>query len=114
LMDEEDLSQVASERIKSQPANMTAGSDGKTLDGFCQPEIQTILHLMRTEHFHFKPIKTTFIPKANGKMRKLGMPSTRDQVVQEVIGRMLEAIYDRPEGADFRPTRHGHRWLPAS
>lgn len=109
LMYEEDLYQVAYERIKSKPGNMTAGTDGKTLDGFSQQAIQTIIHLMRTEQFHFKPVKTTFIPKANGKMRKLGIPSTRDKVVQEVIRMILEAIYDSPYGAYFRPTSHGFR-----
>lgn len=92
LMYEADLYQVAYERIKSKPGNMTAGTDGKTLDGFCQQEIQTSMQLMRTEQFHFKPVKTTFIPKANGKMRKLGIPSTRDKVVQEVIRMILQAI----------------------
>jgi retron-type reverse transcriptase len=92
LMDEADLYQVAYERIKSKPGNMTAGTDGKTLDGFCQQEIQTSMQLMRTEQFHFKPVKTTFIPKANGKMRKLGIPSRRDKVVQEVIRMILQAI----------------------
>jgi retron-type reverse transcriptase len=108
-MDEADLYQVAYERIKSKPGNMTAGTDGKTLDGFCQQEIQTSMQLMRTEQFHFKPVKTTFIPKANGKMRKLGIPSTRDKVVQEVIRMILEAIYDSPYGAYFRPSSHGFR-----
>jgi Reverse transcriptase (RNA-dependent DNA polymerase) len=109
LMFEEDLYQVAYERIKSKSGNMTAGTDGKTLDGFSQQEIQTIIQLLRTEQFHFKPVKTTFIPKANGKLRKLGIPSTRDKVVQEVIHLILEAIYDSPYGAYFRPTSHGFR-----
>jgi retron-type reverse transcriptase len=77
LMYEEDLYKVAYERIKSKPGNMTAGTDGRTLDGISLQEIQTIIHLMRTEQFHFKPVKTTFIPKANGKMRKLGIPMVR-------------------------------------
>ena len=109
LMFEEDLYVVAYERIKSKPGNMTPGTDGKTLDGFSLKEIQHIIHLMRTEHFHFKPVKTTFIPKANGKLRKLGIPSTGDKVVQEVIRMILEAIYDSPHGAYFRPTSHGFR-----
>jgi len=109
LMYEEDLYKVAYERIKSKPGNMTPGTDGKTLDGFSPKEIQHIIQLMRTEQFHFHPVKTTFIPKANGKMRKLGIPSTRDKVVQEVIRLILEAIYDSPYGAYFRPTSHGFR-----
>jgi group II intron reverse transcriptase/maturase len=109
LMFEEDLYIVAYERIKSKPGNMTPGTDGKTLDSFSLKEIQHIIQLMRTEHFRFKPVRTTFIPKANGKMRKLGMPCIRDKVVQEVIRMILEAIYDSPYGAYFRPTSHGFR-----
>jgi len=70
-MYEEDLYVVAYERIKSKPGNMTPGTDGETLDGFSLKEIQNITHLMRTEQFHFKPVKTTFIPKANGATRIL-------------------------------------------
>lgn len=44
-----------------------------------------------------------------GKLRKLGIPATRDKVVQEVIHMILEAIYDSPYGAFFRPTSHGFR-----
>lgn len=72
-----DLYILAYERIKSKPGNMTPGTDGETLDGFSIQTIQTIIEEMRTEHFRFKPVRTTFIPKANGKMRKLGMPMVR-------------------------------------
>lgn len=72
LMYKEDLYILAYERIKSKPGNMTPGTDGKTLDGWSREEIQTIIQEMRTEQFQFKPVKTTYIPKSNGKMRKLG------------------------------------------
>jgi retron-type reverse transcriptase len=74
LMYEEDLYIIAYERIKSKPGNMTAGSDGETLDGFSRKAIQEIIQDMRTERFRFKPVRQKFIPKSNGKMRKLGIP----------------------------------------
>ena len=77
LMYNEDLYIVAYERIKSKPGNMTAGTDEETLDGFSLETIREIMDEMRTERFQFKPVRTTFIPKANGKMRKLGMPIVR-------------------------------------
>jgi len=76
-MYKEDLYIVAYERIKSKPGNMTPGTDEETLDGFSMETIQTIIQEMRTEQFCFKPVRTIFIPKANGKMRKLGIPMVR-------------------------------------
>jgi len=109
LLYKEDIYILAYERIKSAPGNMTPGIDGKTLDGFSLQMITEIIQEMRTEHFQFKPVRTVFIPKANGKMRKLGIPSTRDKIVQEVIRLILEGIYDSPQGPYFHDPSHGFR-----
>ena len=77
LMYKEDLYILAYERIKSAPGNMTPGSDGKTIDGISMSMIQNIIQEMRTEQFQFKPVRTVYIPKANGKKRKLGIPMVR-------------------------------------
>jgi hypothetical protein len=76
-MYKEDLYIIAYERIKSKPGNMTPGTDEETLDGFSLGTIREIIHEMRTEQFSFKPVRQQFIPKPNGKMRKLGMPMVR-------------------------------------
>ena len=109
LMYREDLYILAYERIKSKPGNMTPGTDKETLDGFSLESIRTIIREMRTEQFHFKPVRTTFIAKANGKQRKLGIPSARDKVVQQVMYMILEAIYDSPMGPYFHESSHGFR-----
>ncbi len=109
LMYKEDLYILAYERIKSAPGNMTPGTDGKTIDGFSLQMIRTIIEEMRTEQFQFKPVRTVYLPKPNGKKRKLGIPSTRDKIVQEVIRMLLECIYDSPNGPYFHETSHGFR-----
>ena len=109
LLYKEDLYIVAYERIKSAPGNMTPGSDGKTIDGISTNMIQQIIEEMRTEQFQFKPVRTVYIPKSNGKMRKLGIPSTRDKIVQEVIRTILECLYDSPHGPYFHEASHGFR-----
>lgn len=43
-------------------------------------------------------------------MRKLGIPSARDKIVQEVVRLILEAIYDSPHGAYFKDSSHGFRY----
>ena len=109
LMYREDLYIVAYERIKSKPGNMTPGTDEETLDGFSLESIREIINEIRTEQFHFKPVRLTFIPKANGKMRKLGIPCVRDKIVQEVMRMILEAIYDSPDQPYFSDQSHGFR-----
>jgi group II intron reverse transcriptase/maturase len=104
-----ELYEVAYERIKSKPGNMTAGSDGETLDGFSFQTITGLIEGMRDESFQFKPARRTYIPKASGKLRPLGIPSPRDKVVQEVLRMILEAIYDSPHGAYFLDCSHGFR-----
>ena len=109
LMYKRDLYILAYERIKSAPGNMTPGTDGKTLDGFSLHMIDDIIEEMRTEQFQFNPVRTVYIPKANGKKRKLGIPSTRDKIVQEVIRLLLECIYESPHGPYFHDASHGFR-----
>ncbi len=109
LMYKEDLYIVAYERIKSKPGNMTPGTDEETLDGFSLEAIREIIHEMRTEQFRFRPVRQQFIPKPNGKMRKLGIPCVRDKIVQEVMRMILEAIYDSPNTPYFSDASHGFR-----
>lgn len=90
LLYKEDLYIVAYERIKSKPGNMTPGTDKETLDGYSLEDIREIIREMKTEQFRFKPVRQQFIPKPNGKMRKLGIPCVRDKVVQEVMHMILE------------------------
>jgi len=51
------------------------------------------------------------IPKANGKMRRLGIPCLRDKIVQESIRMALEPIFEvefHENSYGFRPHRNAH------
>lgn len=109
LLFKPDLYVIAYGRIKSEPGNMTPGTDGETLDGFSEDEINKLIQEIKTQTYECLPVRTAFIPKANGKLRKLGIPSVRDKIVQEVIRMILEAIYDSPHGAYFSEQSHGFR-----
>jgi RNA-directed DNA polymerase len=45
------------------------------------------------------------IPKRSGKMRRLGIATVRDRVVQAALKLVLEPIFE----ADFRPSSYGFR-----
>jgi len=66
---------VAYQSIRSKPGNMTSGADAATLDGYSLKEIDRTISQLRDESYQPKPVRMSFIPKANGKLRKLGIPS---------------------------------------
>lgn len=93
---------------------MTAGVDGETLNGMGMERINALIERIKDHSYQPNPVKRQYIPKANGKRRPLGIPSTDDKLVQEVIRMMLERIYE-PVFSNwshgFRPKRSCHTAL---
>ena len=101
-------------RLYSNHGAMTPGADGETVDGMSLARIGRVIDALRHERFRFQPVKRVYIPKKNGKLRPLGLPSWSDKLVGEVIRLLLEAYYEprfsgRSHG--FRPGRGCHTAL---
>jgi len=78
-------------RIYSNKGAMTPGVTAETADGMSLRKIGKIIELMRHERYRFTPAKRTYIPKKNGKLRPLGLPTWSDKLVGEVVRLLLEA-----------------------
>ena len=105
---------LASERIQAKPGNMTAGNDGNTIDGMSMKRIDSLIQKLKDFSYQPKPARRTYIPKANGKMRPLGIPAFDDKLVQEVVRMILESIYEptfQNSSHGFRPKRSCHTAL---
>jgi len=106
-----DIYYAAYNSIRTNDGAETAGSDGTSLHGFCEEWIDDIMSALKDESYQPKPSRTTYIPKKNGKMRKLSFPNGKDKLVQECIRIILECIYE-PSFSDlshgFRPGRSIH------
>jgi hypothetical protein len=72
-------------RLYSNQGAMTPGVDGETVDGMSQAKIRRIIDAIRHERYRFQPVKRVHIPKKNGKLRPLGLPSWSDKLVSEVV-----------------------------
>ncbi len=93
-------------KMYAKPGNMTAGTDGKTIDGFKKSKIDELIAKLRNEQYYPTPVRRVYIPKKNSKKKRpLGIPSFEDKLVQEVIRKMLDAIYEPL----FLDTSHGFR-----
>lgn len=101
----EEIFFVAYQRIHHKPGNMTSGTDGKTIDAMSIQRIQELIAQLKDETYHPQPARRIYIPKKNGKLRPLGIPSFDDKLVQEVTRMILEAIYE----GQFSTTSHGFR-----
>lgn len=84
---------LAYQQTYSKPGNMNPGVDGKTFDGMNVSRINRIIDSIRSHTYCPKPTRSTYIPKRNGKLRPLGIQSSDDKLVQQVIKMMLESIY---------------------
>lgn len=105
---------MAYNSIKSNPGNMTPGSDNVTLDGLYQGWIDKMQKALRSESYTPKPARRVYIPKPNGKKRPLGIASPRDKIIQQSLKLILEYILEPKFSTlshGFRPNRGCHSAL---
>src|SRR6516164_5782744 len=91
--------------IYSNQGAMTPGASEETADGMSEAKIDQIIALMRAERYRFAPVRRVLIPKTNGKLRPLGLPSWSDKLAGEVVRLLLEAYYE----PQFSGRSHGFR-----
>lgn len=104
----------AYELVSKSKASNTEGINSETLDSYSKDTIYGVSKSLKDHSFKFKPIRRVEIPKPNGGIRKLGIPSLRDKVVQKVMTMALEEIYESKflnSSHGFRPKRGTHSAL---
>jgi group II intron reverse transcriptase/maturase len=104
IITEEWLSQ-AWEEIRNNKGSQTPGTDNLTAEDVDLPRIRRLSERLRSDTYSPRAVRRTYIPKSNGKLRPLGIPSIEDRIVQQGLRMVLEPIFE----ADFLPCSHGFR-----
>lgn len=94
--------------------NKASGIDGVTKEEYgnnLDNNLENLINKMKA--FSYKPqaVRRTYIPKANGKLRPLGIPSYEDKLVQGAMADILNDIYENiflDCSYGFRPGRNCH------
>jgi RNA-directed DNA polymerase len=96
-----------------------AGIDGETWEHYGQALEANLADLsgrLKRRAYRAKPVKRAYIPKADGRLRPLGIPTLEDKLVQRTTVEVLNAIYETDFlgfSYGFRPKRRPHDALDA-
>src|SRR5690606_30681270 len=103
------------EAFKQVKRNKGAGGvDGMQVDDllpYLKEHGTEILQSLRGGKYRPKPVRRVEIPKENGKVRKLRIPTVVDRMIQQAISQVLTPIYEEQfsdNSFGFRPGRSAH------
>jgi RNA-directed DNA polymerase len=89
--------------------NKACGIDGETVESYgkdLKDNLKRLVDSLKSKRYRPKPVRRVYIPKAGGKaMRPLGIPAVEDKLVQIMLKKILEEIYE----ADFLDVSYGFR-----
>ena len=101
---------LAYRNIKRNSGSNTSGTDKATIKDIQSIPTDKYVEIVQKKLSYYKPkpVKRVEIPKPNGKLRPLGIPTIMDRLVQQCILQVLEPIceakfHERSNG--FRPNR---------
>ena len=101
-------------KIARNKGAMTPGVTKETADAMSWEKILRIIDDLRQERYRWHPARRTYIPKRDGKLRPLGLPTWSDKLLQEVLRLILSAYFEpqfSPHSHGFRPGRGCHTAL---
>jgi group II intron reverse transcriptase/maturase len=90
------------------------GIDGVTAEAYeanLEANLVDLLNRIKSGRYKAPPVRRTYIPKADGSQRPLGIPTFEDKVAQRAIVMVLEAVYEQDFlscSYGFRPARSCH------
>lgn len=93
------------------------GVDGMRVDEllpFLQENVSSLISNLLNGEYKPQPVRRVEIPKPNGGVRLLGIPTVVDRLIQQAIAQILNEVFDKEFSENsygFRPKRSAHMAL---
>jgi len=74
--------------------------------------LENLMKCLKNRSFVPRPLKRVYIPKGNGKLRPLGIPTVQCRIAQEVVRQLINPIFEKKfhdNSYGFRPGRNCHQ-----
>lgn len=100
--------------VKSNSGSTTPGVDGTTAEDYGEnlnERLKGLSRRLKSGSYSPRPVRREYIPKSEGEVRPLGIPTIEDRIVQESLRLTLEPIYESDfsdHSFGFRPNRSCH------
>ena len=101
--------------VKSKRNKGSDGDDGMTVDdltAFVNQHWPSIHQQLLEGRYRPQPVRQVEIPKPKGGVRKLGIPTVLDRLIQQALLQVLQAEWDKSfshSSFGFRPGRSAHQ-----
>ena len=110
IIEREENIKLAYRTIKMNSGSNTAGVDRRTIKNLMELSEEEYVRLIRKQfsNYHPRHVRRVEIPKPNGKMRPLGIPTIVDRIVQQCVLQVMEPICEAKFSENsngFRPNR---------
>ena len=110
IIESEENIKLAYRTIKKNTGSNTAGVDKRTIKSLMKLSEEEYVRRIRNQfsNYHPRPVRRVEIPKPNGKMRPLGIPTIIDRIVQQCVLQVMEPICEAKFSENsngFRPNR---------
>lgn len=110
LICEDNNIKLAYRALKNNKGSYTPGVNGHTIEHWKNKSVEELTTYIRRRLGNYRPqaVKRVMIPKPNGKLRPLGIPTIEDRLIQQCIKQILEPICEAKFYRDsygFRPNR---------
>ena len=111
ILSRENLIEALKRVEKNKGSHGIDGMSVKSLRRHLYENWDTLCDSLRKGTYQPNPVRRVEIPKPNGGVRKLGIPTVMDRFLQQAIAQILTQLYDptfSERSFGFRPHRRGH------